>query len=288
MSRIAYVDGRFLPLAEAGVPVEDRGLQFADSVYEVWALRGGVLFDHAGHLERLGRSLGALRIDWPVSPKALDIVIRELVRRNRVRDGLVYLQITRGTAPRDHPFPKDTKATLILTVRRKDPAAADARAARGLKVKTFPDIRWGRVDIKTTGLLPNLLARQDAIEAGADDAWLVDGDGLVTEGTAQNAWIVDAAGTLRTRPLGHDILGGITRATVLQLVGDLGLGFEERPFNLAEAAAAREAFVTSATSYVTPVISIDGKPVADGKPGPVAAALRRAYLAANATPRQTG
>lgn len=281
MSRIAYVDGQYLPLGEAGVPVEDRGLQFADAVYEVWALRGGRLLDHAGHLERLGRSLRELSIDWPVSPQALDVIVRELVRRNRVRDGLVYLQITRGTAPRDHPFPKEGSGpTLILTVRRKDPAAGDRRAAAGIKVRTMADIRWGRVDIKTTGLLANVLAKQAALEAGFDDAWLLDGQGRVTEGTAQNAWIVDADGVLRTRPLGNDILGGITRATVARIAAELQMKVVEAPFTLAEALAAREAFITSATTYVTPVIAIDGQPVGSGAPGPVAQRLRAAYLAA--------
>lgn len=281
MSRIAYVDGVYLPLSEAMVPVEDRGLQFADAVYEVLALRGGRLLDHAGHLERLARSLRELRIGWPVAPPALDLIVRELVRRNRVRDGLVYLQITRGTAPRDHPFPgAGTRPTLILTLRRKDAAASDRRAARGIAVKTVPDIRWGRVDIKTTGLLANVLARQEALEAGRDDAWLVDGRGFVTEGTAQNAWIVAADGTLRTRPLGSDILAGITRATVARVAQSLQLRVVEEGFTLDEALAAREAFITSATSYVTPVISIDGRPVGTGGPGPVAVRLREAYLAA--------
>lgn len=279
MSRIAYVDGAYLPLSEAGVPVEDRGLQFADAVYEVWALRDGRLLDHAGHLERLGRSLRALRIAWPVPARSLDLIVRELVRRNRVRDGLVYLQITRGTAPRDHPFPAaGTRPTLILTLRRKDPAAGDRRAAAGVKVISVPDIRWGRVDIKTTGLLANVLARQSALEAGADDAWLVDPSGLVTEGTAQNAWIVDDSGVLRTRPLGHDILGGITRATVAAIAAELQLRVVEAPFTLGDARSAREAFITSATSYVTPVTHIDGLPVGDGRPGPVARRLRAAYL----------
>jgi D-alanine transaminase len=280
MSRIAYVDGRYLPLTEAGVPVEDRGLQFADAVYEVWALRGGKLLDHAGHLERLGRSLRELSIDWPVRPAALDVIVRELVRRNRVRDGLVYLQITRGTAPRDHPFPKDgSGSTLILTLRRKDAGAADRRALKGLKVTTLPDIRWGRVDIKTTGLLANVLARQTAMDGGFDDAWLVDADGLITEGTAQNAWIVDAGGALRTRPLGNDILGGITRATVSRIAQELQIPVIERAFSVAEALEAREAFITSATAYVTPITSIDGHPVGSGTPGPLSLRLREAYLA---------
>jgi D-alanine transaminase len=283
VSRIAYVDGVYLPLSEAMVPVEDRGLQFADAVYEVWALRGGRLLDHAGHLERLARSLCALRIGWPVAPAALGIIVGELVRRNRVRDGLVYLQITRGTAPRDHPFPGDaTRPTLILTLRRKDAAAADRRAAQGIAVKTVADIRWGRVDIKTTGLLANVLAKQEALDAGRDDAWLVDARGFVTEGTAQNAWIVAADGTLRTRPLGHDILAGITRATVAQVAASLQLRVVEEAFTLEEAMAAREAFITSATSYVTPVVSINGQPVGTGTPGPIAARLREAYLAAAA------
>lgn len=280
MARFAYVDGTYLPLADAGVPVEDRGLQFGDSVYEVWAVRGGRLFDHAGHMARLKRSLDALSMRMPVAPRALDVILRELVRRNRVRDGLIYLQVTRGTAPRDHPFPAHPRETLIVTVRPKSPEAQDRRAARGLAVASQPDLRWGRVDIKTTNLLPNVLAKQAALEAGADDAWLVDREGFVTEGTAQNAWIVTADGHLVTRRLGSDILPGITRAAVVALAAETNLVLEERSFTLHEACAAAEAFVTSATSFVTPVIAIDGAPVGGGTPGPVATRLRALYLTA--------
>jgi D-alanine transaminase len=278
MSRIAYVNGRYLPLADATIAIEDRGLQFGDAVYEVWALRDGRLLDEEGHYERLARSQAALNFPAPVTRGQVAAVVAETVRRNRVTDGLVYLQVSRGTAPRDHVAPKGIRPNMIVTVRRKDWAGPDAAAARGISVITVPDIRWGRVDIKTVNLLPNTLAKQAALDAGAQDAWLVDREGLITESTAQNAWIVTSDGSLVTRPLGHDILPGITRATVRALAEALQIKVEERCFGVAEAKAASEAFISSATSFVTPVISIDGAAVGTGKPGPVAARLRAAYL----------
>jgi D-alanine transaminase len=280
MSRVAYVDGRFVRFGEASVHVEDRGLQFGDAVYEVWAVRDGTLLDMEGHFARLARSLAALRIAAPIADAALKGVIHALVRRNKVRDGLVYLQVTRGVAKRDHPFPGAVIPTLILTARPTDRAAGDRKAAKGIRVMSVPDGRWSRVDIKTTNLLPNVLAKQAAIEAGYDDAWLVDAAGLVTEGTAQNAWIVDAAGALRTRALSHEILPGITRLSVASIAQTLGLAVEERAFSLEEAKSAREAFVTSASSFVTPVVCIDGLTLGSGVPGPVSVRLRAAYLAA--------
>lgn len=278
MPRFAYVDGRFVRHRDGGVHIEDRGLQFGDAVYEVWAVRDGILFDMAGHLARLARSLAALSIKAPLSDVSLRVVIRELLARNRLRNGLVYLQISRGVAKRDHPFPKSCEPTVILTARSLDMKAGDRRAEQGISVQSTSDIRWGRVDIKTTNLLPNVLAKQAALEAGFGDAWLVDGDGYVTEGTAQNAWIVDKDGHLRTRPSNHEILRGITRDAIIKIAKDLGYALDERAFTLDEAKASREAFITSATSFVTPVIRIDDASIANGVPGNMAIALRQAYL----------
>lgn len=278
MPRIAYVDGQFVRHGEASVHVEDRGLQFGDAVYEVWAVRNGILFDSEGHLARLARSLAALQIKAPMADQSLMIIVRELMVRNKLKDGLVYLQISRGVARRDHPFPAHSKPSIILTARPMNMAQADARAAKGIQVQTRPDNRWGRVDIKTVNLLPNVLAKQAALEAGFQDAWFIDGSGMVTEGTAQNAWIVDSAGVLRTRPATHAILRGITRDTIIKTAQALGFAFEERAFSRDEALKAREAFITSATSFVTPVIGLDGEKIGEGAPGPIARKLRETYL----------
>jgi len=277
MPRIAYVDGAFMPHREAAVGIEDRGLQFADSVYEVWGVRRGRLLDSAGHIERLYRSLGELRIEPPIGPRALLIALEELRRRNRLRNGLVYLQVTRGVAPRDHAFPETARPTVIATARRVDPKAAAAQAETGVAVVTAPDIRWGRCDIKTTGLTANILAKQDARERGAHEVWLLDPEGRVTEGSSSNAWIVTPDGVLVTRPSADNILNGITRRAVMRIAGELGLEIEERAFTPDEALAAKEAFITSASSFVMPVVSIDGRPVANGAPGETARTLRARY-----------
>ena len=278
MSRIAYVNGRYLPAARACVPVEDRGYQFADGVYEVCEVRGGRLVDERRHMARLHRSLSELRIAHPMAPAALSIVMHETVRRNRVRDGIVYLQITRGVARRDFPFPADeTRPSVVVTARNNDLARLEQIAAEGIAVVTAPDIRWGRVDIKSVALLPNVLAKQAAREQGAREAWLVDSEGRVTEGASSNAWIVSRDGALLTRPLGNDILPGITRSVVIEVAKAQQLTFEERAFTIEEAYAAREAFITSASQIVQPVVRIDGRPVGNGAPGLVATALRRAY-----------
>jgi D-alanine transaminase len=277
MSRIAYVNGRYLPHARAKVSIEDRGLQFADGVYEVCEVRGGLLVDERRHMARLARSLKELRIAAPMTPAALAIVMRETIRRNRVTDGIVYVQVTRGAAKRDFPFPPDIKPTIIVTARRNDIAKLERLASEGVAVVTVPDIRWGRVDIKSVALLPNVLAKQAAREQGAREAWLVDGAGRVTEGASSNAWIVAKDGTLVTRALGPDILPGITRSVVIDMIKAQGLAFEERAFTVAEAYGAREAFITSASQTVLPVISIDGRPVGNGAPGPVGTGLRRHY-----------
>lgn len=278
MSRIAYVNGRYLPHASAGIHIEDRGLQFADGVYEVCEVRAGRLVDFHLHMERLDRSLGELDIDSPMPRSALLVVMKETVRRNRVRDGLVYLQVTRGIARRDHGFPAPgTPPSVIVTARAGSPAANEAKAASGVKVISVPDNRWERVDIKTTGLLPNVLAKQQAREAGAYEAWFVDGEGKVTEGASTNAWILTADGVLVTRPAETGILRGITRTVLLEVAASEGVKVEERGFTIAEALVAREAFITSASSVVMPVVAIDGSPIGNGHPGLVALKLRARF-----------
>ena len=278
MSRTAYVDGRWTRHADASVHVEDRGFQFADGVYEVWAVFDGRLADESGHFDRLDRSLSELSIRPPMGRAALRTVLIETLRRNRICDGLVYLQVTRGAARRDHAFPgPGTRPTVVVTAKPLDYAAADAKLSKGVAVVTTPESRWARCDVKSVSLLPNVLAKEAARAAGAYEAWFVDADGLVTEGASTNAWIVDAQGVLRTRDTGANILRGVTRAGVLALAPELQLRVEERPFTVAEAQGAREAFVTAASTLVAPVVSVDGAPVAEGRPGPVAAALRSLY-----------
>ena len=278
MFRFAYVNGRYVPYAAAQVQVEDRGYQFSDGVYEVCEVRDGGLVDERRHLDRLERSLSELRIALPVARSALGVVLRETVRRNRVRNGLIYLQVTRGVARRDHGFPPPgTRPSLVVTARQLDRAKQNALAETGIAVLTVPDDRWSRVDIKSVSLLPNVLARQAARDAGAREAWLVDAEGFVSEGASTNAWIVTRSGRVVTRPAEFGILRGITRTVVLEVAAKQGLAVEERPFTVAEAHIAREAFATAATQLVMPVVTIDGKPVGDGKPGPVARALRSRF-----------
>ena len=279
MSRIAYVDGRYLPHRRAGVSVEDRGYQFADGVYEVIAVRGGRLVDEGPHLDRLDRSLAAVRIPWPMTRSALQVTMREMIRRNRIGGfGSIYLQVTRGVAPRNHAFPAGAKPVLVMTARSLPPFDA-AAAVRGVAVVSAFDERWHRPDIKSVSLLPNVLAKQQAVEAGAYEAWLVDADGQVTEGTASNAWIVTADGALVTRSADHSILAGITRGSLLRLAAGHGVRLTERPFSLAEAKQAREAFLTSTTSWVKAVVRIDGQPIGDGTAGPLTRRLLAWYAA---------
>lgn len=278
MSRVAYVNGQYVPHGNARVHVEDRGYQFSDGVYEVIAIHEGGLVDEQGHLQRLDYSLSELAIGWPLSQSALRVVLREVVRRNRIRNGIVYLQITRGVAMRDHAFPAaHTQSSLVVTARRMKPLDVET-AAKGASVITIPDIRWKRRDIKTVSLLPNVLGKQKAREAGAYEAWMVDEDGVVNEGTSSNAWIVTAAGELVTRHADHAILNGITRRAVLEIARERGLTFVERPFTVDEAKKAREAFVTSTTSFVRPVTKIDDHPVADGKVGTLGMQLLAYYV----------
>ncbi len=278
MARIVYVNGRYLPYAEAGVHVEDRGFQFADSVYEVCEVKNGALIDTTRHLARLARSLSELKIAFPMAEPALRHVLGQVVRRNRVRDGIVYLQVTRGQAPRDFLFPgPDTEPTIVAVARSIDPAKVAAKARHGIAVKSVPDHRWGRCDLKTVMLLPAALAKETARTAGAQEAWFVDEGGFVTEGASSNAWIVRPDGFVLTRPLDNRLLGGVTRATALEVLKAQGVPVEQRPFTIAEAQAAKEAFVTSASATVMPVVKIDGRAVADGKPGPVTLRLREKF-----------
>jgi D-alanine transaminase len=278
MSRIAYVNGRYLPLSAAQVRVEDRGFQFGDGVYEVVHLHGGRLIDEDKHLNRLNRSLGELRIPWPLSRAALTGIIREVAARNRLHaNGLIYIQVTRGAARREHVFPAaKIRPTLVVTGRALSafPKDIDAWAT---SIITGPDQRWDRCDIKTVNLLPNVLAKQAAKEAGAFEMAMVDADGMVTECASSNLWIVDEAGQLRTRPLGHEILPGCTRAALSELLADERLTLSESAFSLDELRRAREVFITSATSFVRPVIRVDGTPVEDGKVGPVTRRLFAAF-----------
>ena len=279
MGRIAYVNGRYVPHGEAVVHIEDRGYQFADAVYEVWAIFDGKLADPEGHFARLERSLGELSIAMPMSRAALTQVLKETVRRNRLREGLLYLQVSRGVAKRDHAFPNPpVRPAVVMTTSTVDRVASEARAAKGVAVVTTPENRWGRCDIKTVGLLPNALAKQKARAAGAVEAWFVDDLGFVTEGASSNAWIVDGEGRLRTRDTNANILRGVTRHTLLDVIRNEGLEVDERPFTPADALAAKEAFITGAGTLVLPVVAVDGKPVGEGTPGPVATRLRRLYI----------
>ncbi len=277
MSRIAYVDGRYVPLADAKVHIEDRGYQFADGIYEVVAIHHGRLLDEIGHLDRLDRSLRELEIAPPMGRAALRVAMNETVRRNRLADGILYMQITRGVARREHGFPHPpVKPVLVMTVRRSKPPGA-AQVDEGVGVITIPDIRWKRVDIKSVSLLPNILGKEQAHRAGAYEAWLVDEAGRVTEGSSTNAWIITRDGTLVTREAGPHILNGITRMAILALARKAGVKVEERAFSVDEAKGAREAFLSSSTTWVLPVTSIDGTPVGNGHPGTTTLDLREAY-----------
>lgn len=280
MPRFAYVNGRYVRHADAAVSIEDRGLVFGDAVYEVCQVQKGFIIDLTRHLDRLDRSLGEIRIRPPMSRAALVGIMREVLRRNRVVNGMVYLQISRGVARRDHVFPSpEVRASLIVTAKSLNPAINATKYAAGIKAMTVPDNRWGRVDIKTVGLLPNVLARQQAKEAGAQEAIFVDANGNVTEGGATNLWIVDTAGTLVTRPADHAILKGVTRTTVMDVAEKLGITVDERRFSVAEMLEAREVFITGATTICLPVVSVDGHSIANGHPGMTAQKIRDAFFA---------
>ena len=277
MSRIAYVNGRYLHHGDAAVHVEDRGYQFADGVYEVISVQRGVLIDEAAHLDRLAQSLDALAIAPPMARRVLRLVLRQVIRRNRLGDGIIYIQTTRGAARRDHVFPQGNRSAVVITAR---PIAGQAPelAASGVDVISIPDLRWDRCDIKSVALLPNVLGKEQAKRADAFEAWQVTEGGVVTEGTASNAWIVDDGGTVITHPTGAAILNGVTRRSILEIARELRIAAVERPFTVDEAKSATEAFLTSTTSLLLPVTRIDGQPVGDGRPGPVSLRLREAYI----------
>jgi D-alanine transaminase len=276
MSRTVYVNGAFLPEEEARVSVFDRGFLFADGVYEVTPVIGGRLIDNPAHMARLRRSLGELKLTSPVPVEDIPALMKEIVRRNDLDEGIIYLQVTRGAADRDFAFPKAATPSLVMFTQKKD-LEETAQARDGVRVVALPDIRWGRRDIKTVQLLAPSMAKQAAKDAGADDAWMIQ-DGFVTEGTSNNAWIVTKDGTIVTRHLSTEILHGCTRAAVLEFAREAQMKVEERPFTLAEAQGAAEAFITAASTFVTPVVEIDGVALGDGRPGPVAKRLREIYL----------
>jgi D-alanine transaminase len=278
MPHIAYVNGRYLPHGRAVVHVEDRGYQFADGVYEVIHVHRGKLIDADPHFDRFERSLGELRIAPPMSRAALKLVLGELLRRNGVENGILYFQATRGVAPRDHKFPARSQTSLVATAKHLKPVPRE-HLEKGVAVVTIPDIRWRRSDIKSVALLANILGKQRAVDQGAFEAWQVDAQGFVTEGTSTNAWIVTAVGELVTRPLGNEILAGIVRGSLLGLIEGLSARMVQRPFTVAEAHAAKEAFITSSSSFLLPVTRIDGEAVGEGRVGPVASELRRRIMA---------
>jgi D-alanine transaminase len=277
VSRVAYVNGRYVWRRDAMVHIEDRGYQFADGVYEVCEVFRGALIDEKRHFARLAYSLAEVRIEAPLQAGALAVVLREIITRNKVENGFVYVQVTRGVAPRDHVFPTNVRPSLVVTARQVNPVKSEFLAHQGISVVTAPDIRWKRVDIKSICLLPNVLARQLAKERGAYEAWFIDPDGMVTEGSASNAWIVGEAGTIITHQVDHSILRGITRTTLIEIIAAQGLKLEERKFSLDEAFAAREAFITGATTLIMPVVCIDGRKIGAGTPGPIASKLRAIF-----------
>jgi D-alanine transaminase len=278
--RIAYVDGRYLPHGAAGVHIEDRGLQFGDSIYEVWRLAGGRLLDLEEHLDRLERSLGQIEIALPMTRPAFKLVLAEIVRRNAVADAIVYLQVTRGAGRREHPVPSPAvKPSVILTVRRLDTESLHRRLSEGVTVVTAPDQRWARCDIKSIQLLPNLLAKTAARRAGAYEVWLTDAEGFITEGASTTAWIVDGEGRLITRPLSDAVLPGVTRRVLLELAKITQIPVVERKFTPQEAKGASEAFLTAASAAAVPVVMIDGAVVGTGKPGPITLRLQTLYTA---------
>jgi D-alanine transaminase len=276
MQKISYVNGRYVPHHQAAVHIEDRGYQFADGIYEVIALENGVLVDGGPHLERLERSLASLEIRTPMSQAAMKAVMTHLFRLNHCRNGCIYIQVTRGVAKRNHDFPKGVEPALVMTVSGpKTPS--DAQRAEGVASITYADIRWGRRDIKSVSLLPNILAKEQAVRAKVREAWLHEEDGTVTEGSSSNTYLVSEKGVVITHPANLRILGGITRHTVLNLAREAGIGIEERPFTLSEIGTAREAFLTSTTSRVLPVVKMDGKAIGQGRPGEVTQKLMRLY-----------
>jgi D-alanine transaminase len=281
--RIAYVNGRYLPHGEAGVHIEDRALQLGDGIYEVTNVLAGAPTDEDAHLDRMERSLRELGMAMPMGRAALKFVMREMIARNRIANGFLYIQVTRGAVKRDHVPPENPpRPTIIMTMRGQDMAGLAQRMDKGIGVSLQPDIRWGRCDIKTVQLLPNLLAKQAARQAGAFEAWMVDEDGFVTEGASTNAWIVDGEGNVITRDLSNAILPGVTRRIMLEAMAEAQMKVVERKFTVAEARAAKEAFISSATGAAVPVVAIDGQKIGGGQPGPLTRRIRELYAARSA------
>ena len=277
MSHVAYVNGRYAPQQQANVHIEDRGYQFADGVYEVICVWDGRPVDYAGHMKRLTRSLKELRMSAPMSLKALTVVIKEVVEQNRLTQGIIYIQINRGVAPRAHPFPPSVQPSLIVTAKHSA-GPSEAAAQKGVKVVTAPDIRWGRRDIKSVALLPNILAKQRAAEAKAFEALLVTPEDVVTEASAANAWIITRDKTIVTHPATEVILGGITRSTVMTVARKAGYKIEERAFTLKELLKAKEVFLTGTTTFVMPVVQVDNRTIGNGTPGEFSLDLRQRYM----------
>jgi D-alanine transaminase len=278
VARIAYVNGRYVPHAKAGVHVEDRALQFADGIYEVVGVIGGVFLDEEPHLDRMERSVREIGMATPMGREPLKLVLREMARRNHIRDGLIYLQVTRGALRRDHAIPAvQPRPTIIITARSMDPVQLAARREKGVAVITLPDQRWARRDIKSVALLPNILAKTEARKAGVYEAWLVDADGFVTEGSSTSAWIVDKNGNIVTRALSNDILPGITRQVIIEAAREAQIAVVERDFTVAEALTAREAFMSAATVGAMAIVAIDGVKIGDGKPGSLTRRLQELY-----------
>ena len=276
MSRIVHVNGLYVPENEAKISVFDRAFLFGDAVYEVTAVLAGRLVDFQAHLERLDRSLKEIALASPLNRQALLSLHLELVRRNRVDEGIVYLEITRGAAERDFAYPEGAASNVVAFTQSR-PLIANPHAETGVKIITIPDLRWKRRDIKSTSMLAQTMGKQDAKRKGAYEAWMVE-DGLVTEGTSSTAFILDDRGVIRTQPLGPHILPGVTRRAVLRLAALEGVNLEERPFSVAEALSAREAFMTAASALVLPIVEIDGVPIGDGRPGPIARRFRSLYI----------
>lgn len=278
MSRITYVNGRYLPHAHAHVHIEDRGYQFSDGIYEVVGVYQGQLMDEIGHLERMQRSLRELDIKEPVSLEVMRLIVREIVKRNKLKQGLVYIQITRGVAPRLHTFPKPPVKPALVVMAQPKPLHSPEAIKKGVGVITHPETRWARCDIKSISLLPNVLAKQKAAEEGCQEAWFVDDVGNITEGTASNAWIINKEGHLQTRPKGNEILGGITRQAIIRLAKEMGIKVLEENFTLSDVEEAREAFITSATNYVMPVTRINGKHLKNSNSIETTLTLREKYI----------
>jgi len=276
MSRLVYVNGDFVPEEDAKISVFDRGFLFADAVYEVSTILGGKLIDNNAHLRRLARSLNELAMAPACTDEQLVAAQRKLVELNGVDQGLLYLQVSRGAADRDFSYPENPVSSLVMFTQAKQ-LLSSAKAQTGLRIISIPDLRWKRRDIKTVGLLAPVMGKQQALEAGADDAWMIE-DGFITEGTSNNAYIITADKKIRTRQLGNEILSGITRTAVLKFAREANYEVVEEPFTIDDVKQAREAFITSASLFVMPVVNFDGQDIGDGKPGPITQELCKVYI----------